>query len=125
MPVDRRKKTKTPKEVPDPGDPDRKRVLNVLAQRRYQAQAEAAKAPPSPNETPEDSAHNQPKSTTNAASGQVPDESDMIEDIIREPISHDANFVTIDFDQEVFDMQLLEDLSESTNSIVDSNHTYY
>ncbi|KAF2874540.1 hypothetical protein BDV95DRAFT_604710 [Massariosphaeria phaeospora] len=29
------RKTKTPKKVPEPGDPDRKRVLNVLAQRRY------------------------------------------------------------------------------------------
>ncbi|KAH7135135.1 hypothetical protein B0J11DRAFT_153731 [Dendryphion nanum] len=35
MPVERRKKTKTPEDVPDLGDPDRKRVLNVLAQRRY------------------------------------------------------------------------------------------
>jgi hypothetical protein len=36
MPVERRMaKTKTPNDVPDPGDPERKRVLNVLAQRRY------------------------------------------------------------------------------------------
>jgi hypothetical protein len=35
MPVDRRMKTKTPEEIPGAGDPDRKRVLNVLAQRRY------------------------------------------------------------------------------------------
>lgn len=34
-PVGVKKKTKTPKEVPRLGDPDRKRVLNVLAQRRY------------------------------------------------------------------------------------------
>lgn len=33
--VEKKKKTKTPKEVPEPGDPERKRVLNVLAQRRY------------------------------------------------------------------------------------------
>jgi hypothetical protein len=35
LPAERRKKTKTPETVPDAGDPDRKRVLNVLAQRRY------------------------------------------------------------------------------------------
>ncbi|KAF2274707.1 uncharacterized protein EI97DRAFT_434936 [Westerdykella ornata] len=35
MPADRRTKTATPEEVPRLGDPDRKRVLNVLAQRRY------------------------------------------------------------------------------------------
>jgi hypothetical protein len=35
MPADRRKKPETPEEVPNAGDPDRKRVLNVLAQRRY------------------------------------------------------------------------------------------
>lgn len=29
------RKRKTPEEIPDPGDPDRKRMLNVLAQRRY------------------------------------------------------------------------------------------
>jgi hypothetical protein len=29
------KKAETPNSVPDQGDPDRKRVLNVLAQRRY------------------------------------------------------------------------------------------
>jgi hypothetical protein len=33
--VERKKKTKTPSDVPEPGDPERKRVLNVLAQRRY------------------------------------------------------------------------------------------
>lgn len=35
MPVDKKRKTKTPEDVPGLGDPDRKRVLNVLAQRRY------------------------------------------------------------------------------------------
>ncbi|PVI01639.1 hypothetical protein DM02DRAFT_727806 [Periconia macrospinosa] len=35
MPVARRRKTKTPEEVPGAGDPDRKRVLNILANRRY------------------------------------------------------------------------------------------
>ncbi|KAF2020894.1 hypothetical protein BU24DRAFT_487418 [Aaosphaeria arxii CBS 175.79] len=34
MPAERQKKT-TPQKVPGAGDPDRKRVLNVLAQRRY------------------------------------------------------------------------------------------
>jgi hypothetical protein len=33
--VERKKKTKTPGDVPELGDPERKRVLNVLAQRRY------------------------------------------------------------------------------------------
>ncbi|KAF2628758.1 hypothetical protein BU25DRAFT_457548 [Macroventuria anomochaeta] len=35
MPADRVQKSRTPKDVPDLGNPDRKRVLNVLAQRRY------------------------------------------------------------------------------------------
>jgi hypothetical protein len=35
MPADRVQKSRSPKDVPDLGDPDRKRVLNVLAQRRY------------------------------------------------------------------------------------------
>lgn len=35
MPAERRKKTQIPERVPTAGDPDRKRVLNVLAQRRY------------------------------------------------------------------------------------------
>lgn len=35
MPAEKRRKTKTPEDVPDLGDPERKRVLNVLAQRRY------------------------------------------------------------------------------------------
>lgn len=35
MPADRVQKSRSPKSVPDLGDPDRKRVLNVLAQRRY------------------------------------------------------------------------------------------
>jgi hypothetical protein len=35
MPADRIQKSLSPKDVPDLGDPDRKRMLNVLAQRRY------------------------------------------------------------------------------------------
>lgn len=35
MPAEKRRKSKTPENVPQLGDPDRKRVLNVLAQRRY------------------------------------------------------------------------------------------
>lgn len=35
MPADRLQKSRSPKDVPGLGDPDRKRVLNVLAQRRY------------------------------------------------------------------------------------------
>jgi hypothetical protein len=35
MSVEKRRKTMTPDVVPGLGDPDRKRVLNVLAQRRY------------------------------------------------------------------------------------------
>ncbi|KAF2864994.1 hypothetical protein BDV95DRAFT_613142 [Massariosphaeria phaeospora] len=35
MAATRRRKTKTPEEVPGAGDPERKRVLNILAQRRY------------------------------------------------------------------------------------------
>ena len=35
MPVDKKRKTKTPEDVPGLGGPERKRVLNVLAQRRY------------------------------------------------------------------------------------------
>lgn len=40
-PMGKKKKTKTPKEVPELGDPDRKRVLNVLAQRRYRERRKA------------------------------------------------------------------------------------
>ncbi|KAJ4992000.1 hypothetical protein SVAN01_02595 [Stagonosporopsis vannaccii] len=35
MPAGRVQKSRSPNDVPDLGDPDRKRVLNVLAQRRY------------------------------------------------------------------------------------------
>ncbi len=35
MSTERVQKSRTPKAVPNLGDPDRKRVLNVLAQRRY------------------------------------------------------------------------------------------
>ena len=35
MPAGRTKKTRNLGDVPQEGDPDRKRVLNVLAQRRY------------------------------------------------------------------------------------------
>ena len=35
MPAGRVQKTRAPRDVPDLGNPDRKRVLNVLAQRRY------------------------------------------------------------------------------------------
>ncbi|KAF2739692.1 hypothetical protein EJ04DRAFT_519347 [Polyplosphaeria fusca] len=35
MPAEKRKKAEMPAAVPEIGDPDRKRVLNVLAQRRY------------------------------------------------------------------------------------------
>ncbi|KAJ4381761.1 hypothetical protein N0V86_003126 [Didymella sp. IMI 355093] len=35
MPAGRIQKSHSPKDVPDLGDPDRKRMLNVLAQRRY------------------------------------------------------------------------------------------
>ena len=39
--VGKKRKTKTPKDVPQLGDPDRKRVLNVLAQRRYRERRKA------------------------------------------------------------------------------------
>ncbi len=35
MPTGRVQKSRSTGDVPDVGDPDRKRVLNVLAQRRY------------------------------------------------------------------------------------------
>lgn len=35
MSAEKRKKIKASGNVPEPGDPDRRRVLNVLAQRRY------------------------------------------------------------------------------------------
>lgn len=39
MPPERRRKTKTTDNIPSSGDPERKRVLNILAQRRYRTYA--------------------------------------------------------------------------------------
>jgi hypothetical protein len=39
MPPERRRKTKTTDDIPSSGDPERKRVLNILAQRRYRTYA--------------------------------------------------------------------------------------
>ncbi|KAJ4359747.1 uncharacterized protein N0V89_000303 [Didymosphaeria variabile] len=135
--VERKKKTKTPKSLPEPGDPDRKRVLNVLAQRRYrerrkakyaalEAQAQgvttsaiaSSSTPDVVTEIQHASAQDQSESTMSmpqtipTVSGASADDNELIEEIIRDTMPQEEGFPLMDgFDQEFFDAQLLEDIS--------------
>ncbi|KAF2449417.1 hypothetical protein P171DRAFT_427612 [Karstenula rhodostoma CBS 690.94] len=141
MPADRvgrKTKTKTPSDVPQVGDPDRKRVLNVLAQRRYrerrkakfatlQAQAQGAKSTTASSATPDSvneshgmqnpNAFDQSEKLPNVSTvpGSLIDETEVIEEIIRDAMpQEESGFdLTGGFGQEVFDFgaQLLEDIS--------------
>jgi hypothetical protein len=126
MPADRRKKTKTPEAVPDAGDPDRKRVLNVLAQRRYrqkrkekiaalEAQASGLSLQQSSNPSDDGGVRIEPDHTSSSSSGYSPDNFDLIEDIIRQP-EVDA-FPDLNFGQDQVDLQLFPGLGKCINQL--------
>jgi hypothetical protein len=126
MPADRRKKTKTPEAVPDAGDPDRKRVLNVLAQRRYrqkrkekiaalEAQASELSLQQSSNPSDDGGVRIEPDHTSSSSSGYSPDNFDLIEDIIRQP-EVDA-FPDLNFGQDQVDLQLFPGLGKCINQL--------
>ncbi|KAF2689991.1 hypothetical protein K458DRAFT_328060 [Lentithecium fluviatile CBS 122367] len=121
MPADRRKKTKTPEQIPDAGDPDRKRVLNVLAQRRYrqrrrekiaalEAQAKGLSPPQSSLDQSQDGdAQLEPEYPVIFPSGSLSEETEVVEDVVRQP--EVSEFLEMDFGQDPLDMQLFGDFS--------------
>ncbi|KAF9741299.1 hypothetical protein PMIN03_003454 [Paraphaeosphaeria minitans] len=138
--VERKKKTKTPEDVPDVGDPDRRRVLNVFAQRRYRErrkakiatlEAQARGTISAPNASPttpysvdgmqSTGAHDHSKALSSmlqaipTGSGLPMDETEGIEEIIRDAMPQEESGFDLagGFGQEVFDFdaQLLEDIS--------------
>lgn len=121
MPADRRKKTKTPEHVPDAGDPDRKRVLNVLAQRRYrqkrreriaalEAQARAPSPQRSSNEKHDEGVRIRSDHTTSLSSGPSSEDSGQVEDIVRQ-IEADG-CLDMTFGLDTLDMQLFPGLGK-------------
>ncbi|KAF2800129.1 hypothetical protein K505DRAFT_404171 [Melanomma pulvis-pyrius CBS 109.77] len=122
MPAERRK-TKTPDTVPDPGDPERKRVLNVLAQRRYRQRRRekiAALEAQAKNPTPPDSLDQSQDQVADLNSSIGPrtstesllEECTGVEEIVRN--TEDIGFPMLDFDQDPMDFQLFQDFELST-----------
>ncbi|ORY08448.1 hypothetical protein BCR34DRAFT_603534 [Clohesyomyces aquaticus] len=124
MPSEKRKKTSTTAaSVPELGDPDRKRVLNVLAQRRYrqkrrekvaalEAQAKAAKSTALPRQADEggvrlksSSAPSQSSSGSDKSSTEL--DAGIVEEVFRNP--DDTEFRMLDFDQQPMDFPLFAD----------------
>ncbi|CAO2655766.1 Nn.00g045690.m01.CDS01 [Neocucurbitaria sp. VM-36] len=120
MPKEKSKKTKTPESVPDAGDPDRKRVLNVLAQRRYRqrrrekiAALEAqAKGIPSPSDALQ---HNDEQTeadldfSTDSCSDLRLEGVGVVEEITRMPPQEGLHM--FDFDQDPFGLSLMQDFN--------------
>ncbi|KAF2657916.1 hypothetical protein K491DRAFT_690652 [Lophiostoma macrostomum CBS 122681] len=121
MPAQKRK-TKTPEDVPGLGDPERKRVLNVLAQRRYRqrrreklAELEAKANTVSP---PTSTQHQNgvpfqvitPERTSGSSSEEISPEcnaEDYVEEVFRNP--SDMSFPHLEFNQEPLDFTLFQD----------------
>ncbi|KAF2036555.1 hypothetical protein EK21DRAFT_83512 [Setomelanomma holmii] len=116
MPASRSKSSKTPESVPSQGDPDRKRVLNVLAQRRYRQkrreriaalEAEASRSTSSqddqvthPHEPSLDAQHSDP---------DAPEPIQMYTETVEE-VTYDfpEALPSLDFDHDPFDLSLME-----------------
>ena len=73
---------------------------------------QGGKAPPQSENTTD------PRQAVPLVSTTTSDEHELVEEIIRETVSQDeSQFPSLqDFDQEIFDMQLLEDLSKLSNA---------
>ncbi|KAF2642831.1 hypothetical protein P280DRAFT_276508 [Massarina eburnea CBS 473.64] len=119
MPVERRKKTKTAEEVPETGDPERKRVLNVLAQRRYrqrqrektaalEAQAKSQSAPQPFPRAQDGGVQVIPEHSTSSLESP-PDDDEIVEEAVRS--SADLGFPDMSFGQGALDMSLFDDFS--------------
>ncbi|KAJ4371181.1 hypothetical protein N0V83_004397 [Neocucurbitaria cava] len=120
MPAERAKNTKTLGSVPDVGDPDRKRVLNVLAQRRYRqrrkekvAALEAqTKAIPSPPDTQQ---HNDEQTEivwevpSDSCHGPRLEEIEEVEELGR--MLPEESLQMFDFDQDPFGLNLMQDFN--------------
>ncbi|KAF1956884.1 hypothetical protein CC80DRAFT_491754 [Byssothecium circinans] len=119
MPAERRKKTKTLEEIPQVGDPERKRVLNVLAQRRYRqrqrekmaALSAQAKRQSPPQPLGQGGGLQLPEvlpELVSTSSSSEPSPEDSIEEIVRS--SEDYGFSEMDFGQDALDMSLFGNL---------------
>ncbi|KAF1941326.1 hypothetical protein EJ02DRAFT_434882 [Clathrospora elynae] len=117
------KKTKMPESVPDAGDPERKRVLNVLAQRRYRrrqkekiAKLEAqAKGVPSPLATTQESVDDDGEPQFESENSPVRYAASVYEDrsAVKEvPRNTDeAYFAKLDFDLATFPLEPMQNFN--------------
>ncbi|KAF2193398.1 hypothetical protein K469DRAFT_618495 [Zopfia rhizophila CBS 207.26] len=123
MPAGKRRKTNAPESVPGLGDPDRKRVLNVLAQRRYRQRRrekiEALEANAKSLTPPESFSENQNGVAQLGSSDSLissldksTEEPAMVEEVMR--MSNDAVFPTLEFDQNSLDFQLFPNFDITT-----------
>ncbi|CAI6318710.1 unnamed protein product [Periconia digitata] len=108
---------KTPENVPGTGDPDRKRVLNVLAQRRYrQRRREKMAALEAQNKgrcvelVSEESAQCAPGLTATWSDSSL---EDPIAETNNAQQIHTFGLPMVDFGGDLLDMQLLEDFNNS------------
>ncbi|KAF2830571.1 hypothetical protein CC86DRAFT_463849 [Ophiobolus disseminans] len=121
MSAARIKKTKTPDFVPGEGDPDRKRVLNVLAQRRYRQRRReritALEAQAKDKVQPfNDQAFLQEKSATESRNTEVifpdriPEDGCIVDDVAG---SHSPSTLPMpDFDHELLEMSFMQDYTD-------------
>ncbi|PSN73741.1 hypothetical protein BS50DRAFT_629728 [Corynespora cassiicola Philippines] len=127
MPAERKRKNRTPEAIPDPGDPDRKRVLNVLAQRRYrerrrekiaalEAQAKGLTSPPLSDSSADVGIQLGPETQQREPPEPLEDES--IENIWREP---GVTFPVMSFSQDPVDFQLYPDFGTSSSAGIGSS----
>ncbi|KAF2262690.1 hypothetical protein CC78DRAFT_534564 [Lojkania enalia] len=123
MPAEKKRNNSTPQTVPELGDPDRKRVLNVLAQRRYRQrrrekiaalEAQAKILAPLEACQPQDEGGIQLDSVdqTTSSSDTSPNGSSGVEELIRDPSS--IGLPSMELDQSSVDWQLFPDFNFST-----------
>ncbi|KAF2468519.1 uncharacterized protein BDR25DRAFT_344245 [Lindgomyces ingoldianus] len=134
MPTEKRKNTRTPTNVPELGDPDRKRVLNVLAQRRYrqkrrekiatlEAQAKGLTTTPLFNQSEDETlrlgSRNASISTSKSEAETTQEDkgAGAVEEILRDP--DDVGFPMMDFEQSALDFPLFPDFSVSSIAFAD------
>ncbi|KAF2116166.1 hypothetical protein BDV96DRAFT_686568 [Lophiotrema nucula] len=124
MPAEKKRKAKTPEDVPEVGDPERKRVLNVLAQRRYrqrrrekiealEKQANALTSPNAFDQARDGGVSLAPSDPSTSERSNSATEEDLagIEEVTR--VTVDEGFSMLEFDQDPVDFGLFQDLELS------------